>query len=136
LVIVNKVRFEYSVYIRNFIRLCIILARNADNLTAISEQIVLKMWEPRCLTTLSANMVCYHYLFMYNIISHGLCIIIKVILFIQTKNNDLITSQSDTIKNLTLAPPPLSPNGQIVTCTQIYRRVSIAQHVARSSLVV
>jgi hypothetical protein len=33
--------------------------RGADNLTAICELIVLKMWEPRRLTTLWAFMACY-----------------------------------------------------------------------------
>jgi hypothetical protein len=35
------------------------LARNADNLTAICEPIVWKMWEPRHLTTLRASKACY-----------------------------------------------------------------------------
>jgi hypothetical protein len=34
-------------------------ARKADTLTAICEPIILKMWEPRRLTTLWASMVCY-----------------------------------------------------------------------------
>jgi hypothetical protein len=34
-------------------------ARKADNLTAICEPTVLKMWEPRRLTTLSASTACY-----------------------------------------------------------------------------
>jgi hypothetical protein len=34
-------------------------ARKPDNLTAISEPIVEKMWEPRRLTTLWASMACY-----------------------------------------------------------------------------
>jgi hypothetical protein len=34
-------------------------ARKADNLTAICEPIVYKMWEPRRLTTLWASMACY-----------------------------------------------------------------------------
>jgi hypothetical protein len=34
-------------------------ARAADNLTAIREPIVWKMWEPRFLTTLRAFMACY-----------------------------------------------------------------------------
>jgi hypothetical protein len=33
--------------------------RKADNLTAICEPIVWKMWKPRCLTTLWASMACY-----------------------------------------------------------------------------
>jgi hypothetical protein len=35
------------------------LARKTDNLTAICEPIVYKMWEPRRLTTLWAFMACY-----------------------------------------------------------------------------
>jgi hypothetical protein len=34
-------------------------ALKADNLTAICELIVQKMWEPRCLTTLWASKACY-----------------------------------------------------------------------------
>jgi hypothetical protein len=34
-------------------------ASYADNLTAICEPTVYKMWEPRCLTTLWAVMACY-----------------------------------------------------------------------------
>jgi hypothetical protein len=34
-------------------------ALKADNFTAISEPIVQKMWEPRCLTTLRASMACH-----------------------------------------------------------------------------
>jgi hypothetical protein len=34
-------------------------ARKADNLTAICQPILLKMWEPRCLTTLWASAVCW-----------------------------------------------------------------------------
>jgi hypothetical protein len=34
-------------------------ARKADNLTAICEPIVLKMWEPRRLVTLWASTACY-----------------------------------------------------------------------------
>jgi hypothetical protein len=34
-------------------------ARKADNLTAICEPIVLKMWEPRRVTTLWASTACY-----------------------------------------------------------------------------
>jgi hypothetical protein len=34
-------------------------ARKTDNLTAICETIVLKMWEPRRLTTLWASTACY-----------------------------------------------------------------------------
>jgi hypothetical protein len=35
------------------------LAREADNLTAISEPIVYKMWEPQHLTTVWAFTACY-----------------------------------------------------------------------------
>jgi hypothetical protein len=35
------------------------LVREADNLAAICEPIVLKMWEPRRLTTLWASTACY-----------------------------------------------------------------------------
>jgi hypothetical protein len=48
--------------------------READNLTAICEPIVQKMWEPRRLTTLWAFMVCYRdsftfffYLYVYDL---------------------------------------------------------------------
>jgi hypothetical protein len=34
-------------------------ARKGDNLTAISEAIVYKMWKPRRLTTLRASTACY-----------------------------------------------------------------------------
>jgi hypothetical protein len=34
-------------------------ARKADNLTAICEPVVYKMWEPRRLTTLCASTACY-----------------------------------------------------------------------------
>jgi hypothetical protein len=34
-------------------------ARKTDNFTAISEMIVYKMWEPRCLTNLWASTECY-----------------------------------------------------------------------------
>jgi hypothetical protein len=34
-------------------------ARGADNLTAICEPTVYKMWEPRRLTTLRASTACY-----------------------------------------------------------------------------
>jgi hypothetical protein len=33
--------------------------RQADNLTAIREPVVWKMWEPKLLTTLWASMACY-----------------------------------------------------------------------------
>jgi hypothetical protein len=39
--------------------------READNLTAICEPIVYKMWEPRRLTTLCASTACYRYSFIY-----------------------------------------------------------------------
>jgi hypothetical protein len=46
-------------------------ARGADNLTAIFESIVYKIWEPRRLTTLWAFMACYRdsftfYITLYN----------------------------------------------------------------------
>jgi hypothetical protein len=40
-------------------------AREADNLTAICEPIVYKMWQPRRLTTLRAFMACYRDSFMF-----------------------------------------------------------------------
>jgi hypothetical protein len=54
-------------------------ARKADNLTAICEPIIWKMWEPRRLTTLWASTVCYrdtftffttHYYYYYIIIRY------------------------------------------------------------------
>jgi hypothetical protein len=38
---------------------CYSLARKADNLTAICEPIVKKMWEPRRLATIWASTACY-----------------------------------------------------------------------------
>jgi hypothetical protein len=43
-------------------------ARKADNLTAIHEQIVWKMWEPRRLTTLWASTASYRDSFTFIII--------------------------------------------------------------------
>jgi hypothetical protein len=40
-------------------------AHGADNLTAICELIVYKMWEPRRLTTLWAIIACYLYLILF-----------------------------------------------------------------------
>jgi hypothetical protein len=40
-------------------------ARKADNLTSIYESIVLKMWEPRRLTTLWASTTCYRNIFAF-----------------------------------------------------------------------
>jgi hypothetical protein len=40
-------------------------ARKADNLTAICEPIVYKMWEPRCLTTLWASTASYRDTFTF-----------------------------------------------------------------------
>jgi hypothetical protein len=40
-------------------------ARKADNLTAICEPIILKMWEPRRLTTLLVSMAYYRDNFTY-----------------------------------------------------------------------
>jgi hypothetical protein len=48
------------------------LARKADNLNAICEPIVLKMWEPRRLTTLWASTACYRdSLFFFALYSIG-----------------------------------------------------------------
>jgi hypothetical protein len=46
--------------------------RRADNLTAICEPIVCKMWDPRRLTTLWASTACYRDSFTFNglFISH------------------------------------------------------------------
>jgi hypothetical protein len=41
-------------------------ARGAGNLTAICDAIVLKMWEPRRLTTLWAFMACYRNSFTFS----------------------------------------------------------------------
>jgi hypothetical protein len=43
-------------------------ARKVDNITAISETVVWKMWEPRRLTTLWASTACYRdgFTFIYN----------------------------------------------------------------------
>jgi hypothetical protein len=43
-----------------------------DNLTAIYELIIKKMWGPRRLTTLCASTVCYRYSFTYNNYQHSL----------------------------------------------------------------
>jgi hypothetical protein len=40
-------------------------ARKADNLTAICEPIVYKMWEPQHLRTLWAPTACYRYTFTF-----------------------------------------------------------------------
>jgi hypothetical protein len=48
------------------------LALKADNLTATSEPIVLRMWEPRRLTTLWASTACYRDSFTY-ICGHEWC---------------------------------------------------------------
>jgi hypothetical protein len=42
-------------------------ARKADNLTAICEPIVYKMWEPRRLTTIWAFTACYRYRFTFTL---------------------------------------------------------------------
>jgi hypothetical protein len=44
-------------------------ARKADNLTAVCEPIVWKMWEPRCLTTLWTSTACYRdsFAFLYTV---------------------------------------------------------------------
>jgi hypothetical protein len=41
------------------------LARKADNLAAICESIVKKMWKPRRLTTLWASTACYRHSFIF-----------------------------------------------------------------------
>jgi hypothetical protein len=52
-----------------------LLARKADNLTAICEPIVWRMWEPRRLTTLWASTACYRdSLNFYVILSEGICV--------------------------------------------------------------
>jgi hypothetical protein len=43
------------------------LERGADNLTAICEPIVLKMWEPRLLTPLWALTACYRDSFTFHL---------------------------------------------------------------------
>jgi hypothetical protein len=43
-------------------------ARKADNLTAVCEPIVWKMWEPRRLTTLWASTACYRDSFTFTFI--------------------------------------------------------------------
>jgi hypothetical protein len=49
-------------------------ARNVDNLTAICEQTVQKMWEPRRLTTLWAFTACYRDSFILHAFSiHTQC---------------------------------------------------------------
>jgi hypothetical protein len=45
------------------------MAPKADNLTAIREQIVCKMWEPRRLTTLWAFTACYRDSFTFFTVS-------------------------------------------------------------------
>jgi hypothetical protein len=45
-----------------------LLARGADNLTAISESIVSKIWEPRRLTTLCAFTACYRDSFTFYVL--------------------------------------------------------------------
>jgi hypothetical protein len=44
-------------------------AHRADNLTAIYEPIIYKMWEPRRLTTLRASTACYRNSFIFYFIS-------------------------------------------------------------------
>jgi hypothetical protein len=43
--------------------------RKADNLTAISEPIIMKMWQPRSLTTLWASTACYRDSFTFYLFS-------------------------------------------------------------------
>jgi hypothetical protein len=54
-------------------------ARGADNLTAICEPIVYKMWDPRRLTTLWAFTTCYTaiFTFFYLIFIYGLNLKVK-----------------------------------------------------------
>jgi hypothetical protein len=47
------------------------LARKADKFTAICEPIVLKMWEPRCLTTVWASTACYRDSFFFYTLMAG-----------------------------------------------------------------
>jgi hypothetical protein len=47
-------------------------ARKADNLTAICESTVYKMWEPRRLTTLWASTACYRDGFTLRYITHNM----------------------------------------------------------------
>jgi hypothetical protein len=49
-------------------------ARKADNLTAICEPIVLKMWDPQRLTTLWASMAWYRDSFTFYLPLSELCI--------------------------------------------------------------
>jgi hypothetical protein len=46
-------------------------ARKADNLTAICEQTVQKMWKPRRLTTLRASTACYRDSFTFFTCKHN-----------------------------------------------------------------
>jgi hypothetical protein len=45
-------------------------AYEAGDHAAVSEPIVLKIWEPRCLTTLRTSTACYTDGFMYKQINH------------------------------------------------------------------
>jgi hypothetical protein len=49
--------------------------RKADNLTAICEPTVYKMWEPRYLTTLWTSTACYTDSFIFNIKNHNLLVV-------------------------------------------------------------
>jgi hypothetical protein len=57
-------------------------AREADNLTAICESIVLKMWEPRRLTTLWAFTACYmdSFTFFFLLVLKSAVFFLKVVL--------------------------------------------------------
>jgi hypothetical protein len=47
------------------------LPRKADNLTAISEPTVQKIWQPRHLTTLWASMACYRETFTFFFLTYN-----------------------------------------------------------------
>jgi hypothetical protein len=51
-------------------------ARKADNLTAICEPIVYKMWEPQHLTTLWASTARYRDSFAFYLLSYGINIVL------------------------------------------------------------
>jgi hypothetical protein len=57
-------------------------ARSADNLAAICESVVQKMWEPRRLTTLRAIMVCYRDSFTFFYIQEAMIRTISVEMFV------------------------------------------------------
>jgi hypothetical protein len=53
-------------------------AYKADNLTAICELIIWKMWEPRCLTTLWASAACYRDSFAFTLFIIHFILIVKI----------------------------------------------------------